>query len=370
MTRNRILLILWIVLVIISVIFMNNYGVQIILLLSVAIPVSGVIFAGICSSGLQCKITSEVSVLKGETLHYDLNIRNNKVTGCAYGKAVIEITNMLTGMSELKSIAFSISGKSNKTFSDEIETKYCGRIQIELKELISEDFMGIYEKHKSFFNKTYSLVMPDTFPVDIEIGRGGQCDINSDEYSMYKPGSDPSETFAVREYRPGDNIKNIHWKLSEKLNEVTVRELGLPVNNSILLIIDSIKADSNRNTESLMDNIGEYVISVAQVLTNQQIPFTLSWHDTELNQMKQDEILNNNALSEHLSDVLSSGPFESKNSILEEYEKDIGYPEFAHIIVVTGNESTNQNEIYNEINITRLVCNNDKPLEKIMYIEV
>lgn len=52
-------------------------------------------------------------------------------------------------------------------------------------------------------------------------------ELDSDEYSMRHPGDDPSETFALREYVPGDRVRSIHWKLTEKTGEVIVRQLGL-----------------------------------------------------------------------------------------------------------------------------------------------
>ena len=371
MIKNRILLGIWILLVCIGNVVMNNYGMQVILAISIIIPISGVIFANLSGKGIEGEITSETSVFKGDTLQYSLEIKNSKLTGCTHGKAIVEIKNLLTGSRKTKSISFSVNGKSTKNFINKIETNYCGKIQIELKELISEDFTGIYGKHKKCNKKTYSLVMPDTFPVNIEIGAGSQCDINSDEYSMYKSGNDPSETFAIREYRPGDKIKNIHWKLSEKLDDITVRELGLPVNNSVLLILDSLKISENGNWEKLMDRVGECTISVAQVLSDQNIPFTLAWHDADSSQMRQNEILNNNELSEHISEVLSASPFEGETDILKEYEKDIGYAEFAHIIIVTGNEGADKMDIYDDRNIKRLICNETDTLsEKFMYVEV
>ena len=55
---------------------------------------------------------------------------------------------------------------------------------------------------------------------------------------MNKKGSDYSETFQLREYVPGDSIKQIHWKLSEKLDKLVVREASLPVQKSTLVFWD------------------------------------------------------------------------------------------------------------------------------------
>lgn len=38
------------------------------------------------------------------------------------------------------------------------------------------------------------------------------------------PGDDPGETYDIREYRSGDSIRQIHWKLSGKLDDIMIRE--------------------------------------------------------------------------------------------------------------------------------------------------
>ena len=52
-----------------------------------------------------------------------------------------------------------------------------------------------------------SLVLPDIYPVELSVSERQSSDMDSDEYSMYHPGDDPSETFALREYLSGDRIK-------------------------------------------------------------------------------------------------------------------------------------------------------------------
>lgn len=42
--------------------------------------------------------------------------------------------------------------------------------------------------------------------------------------SVNRKGSDASEVFDLRTYQPGDDIHTIHWKLSQKTDELLVRE--------------------------------------------------------------------------------------------------------------------------------------------------
>lgn len=383
MRKNRVLWGIWLFLVAILFVITENYAIQIVAVLSVLIPVSGIVFARISGSGLNVELRSQISQLKGEPLEYILAVENEKRIGCAYGKATLEIKNLLTGEITDENVTFSIGGKERKQFLCTTLQRYCGKIEIKLKEVIAEDLIGVYRRCSTAEGITYALAMPDTFSLNLEIGTGAQSDLNSDEYSMYKSGSDPGETFAIREYRPGDKIRNIHWKLSEKLDEVTVKELGLPVNNSILILLDSIEPFEEQRTKPVvMDALGETTISVAQVFSDQQIPFTLSWYGSEDGEMKQQEILNSEDLTATMPDVLSAGPVQDTENILQHYEEDFGYPEYAHILIIGHNGEVE----YDNPNIMRIICSDtqrglssegnslyftpDTMAEDLMYIEV
>ena len=49
----------------------------------------------------------------------------------------------------------------------------------------------------------------------------------------------------VREYRPGDSMKHIHWPASARLGDLVVRELETPVDCDIVLIVHLTGDDAN-----------------------------------------------------------------------------------------------------------------------------
>ena len=53
-----------------------------------------------------------------------------------------------------------------------------------------------------------------------------------------KPGGGFSEEHELRSYRPGDNLRDIHWKLSVKTDQLIVREAQEPVRGRTLLTLD------------------------------------------------------------------------------------------------------------------------------------
>ena len=53
-----------------------------------------------------------------------------------------------------------------------------------------------------------------------------------------KPGGGFSEEHDLRDYRPGDSMRDIHWKLSVKTDRLIVREAQEPVRELTLLTLD------------------------------------------------------------------------------------------------------------------------------------
>lgn len=51
-------------------------------------------------------------------------------------------------------------------------------------------------------------------------------------------GNDPSETFDVRDYVPGDDVRSIHWKLSGKMDTLIVRQASDPAHYDTVLLPD------------------------------------------------------------------------------------------------------------------------------------
>ena len=58
---------------------------------------------------------------------------------------------------------------------------------------------------------------------------------DSDSYSQERPGADLTETFQIREYVPGDSMRQIHWKLSGKFDRLIVRDPALPITRNVLV---------------------------------------------------------------------------------------------------------------------------------------
>jgi hypothetical protein len=82
-------------------------------------------------------------------------------------------------------------------------------------------------------------VNPARIPLDIDCGETGSRCPNGEKYRKNRSGADLSEVHDLREYRDGDDMRMIHWKLSEKLVSPIVRDPSEPSKFYLLLLLDA-----------------------------------------------------------------------------------------------------------------------------------
>ncbi|MCQ2538114.1 MAG: DUF58 domain-containing protein [Lachnospiraceae bacterium] len=74
--------------------------------------------------------------------------------------------------------------------------------------------------------------------------------------------NDPSEAYGIREYVPGDSIKSIHWKLSEKTGKTMVREYGMPVPQPEVRLIAQTKKEAKKTYNALKKTVFGRVMDI------------------------------------------------------------------------------------------------------------
>ena len=99
----------------------------------------------------------------------------------------------------------------------------------------------------------------------------------ADDGASNRRGEDRSEVYQLREYRPGDDIRQIHWKLSSKLDELILKEASQPESRSHLVFWDK----RTGGTPQQMDALAEVVSSAGMALLQSGVPYTLCWTDRD-----------------------------------------------------------------------------------------
>lgn len=88
-----------------------------------------------------------------------------------------------------------------------------------------------------------------------------------------RPGGGPGEDHELREYRPGDPVKAIHWKLSAKRpgQEPVLRETLEPVEERLGVLYD------HAGSPQALDDVLDQLEGMARYLLERERSFTLHW---------------------------------------------------------------------------------------------
>ena len=114
----------------------------------------------------------------------------------------------------------------------------CGCMQLRGTKLVVWDIFGVLPLAVPCHVHALICVMPDTFPVETDPVLALSSRTDCDEYAPDVKGNDPTEIFQLREYAPGDSLRQIHWKLSGKTGRYMVREGSKPVDHRLLPILN------------------------------------------------------------------------------------------------------------------------------------
>lgn len=134
-----------------------------------------------------------------------------------------------------------------------VETSKIGLVRLSSDKLNLSDFMGFITISIPISIKLEIPVLPHSRveAIDLQI----PASEGFDEYSEpdYR-GNVSSDVKEIREYRPGDRLQRVHWKLSAKLDDLFVKEMDRTSVMSLILLPELV-GPSIETTITYLDSI-------------------------------------------------------------------------------------------------------------------
>lgn len=192
----------------------------------------------------------------------------------------VTVRNQLNGESCTQHVMTWAFPKGKRRASLRLGSEYCGRIRISVEQVKLYDCLGLIGVPCGCTGEAHMTVQPDTFPIRVNLIPNPDSQEDSDSYSQERPGADLTETFQIREYVPGDSIRQIHWKLSGKFDRLIVRDPALPITRNVLVFWERTGQSGNVRR---IDAQAEAVVSLCRSLADGGVQFMLGWNDTEGN---------------------------------------------------------------------------------------
>ena len=229
-----------------------------------------------CRKTVRAVLRAPANAGKNEPFRVVLQIENPSRLPILAAGCGLEVKNLLTGASERVVRRTAILPRGRSEVALELSSDCCGRIRTELKSLRLYDCFWLIPVRCGAGAHASVTVQPDTFPMEVRVLANVNSPEESEVYSQEKPGNDLTETFQIRDYREGDSIRQIHWKLSTKYDRLISRDPSLPVTRSVMVFWDRHAAQVSRTRQ---DAQAEVLVSLCRALLAAGVQFTLAWNE-------------------------------------------------------------------------------------------
>jgi hypothetical protein len=258
----------------------NQYVMGIIFLTILVMPF--ILFAILSFSYgmVTAELVSTVHVAgKGQIIPISVQLKNPTIFPVANLTIYLRYRNAYSKKIYKKEYTISLDKRINTTIVCNLQSEFSGNLEISITGIRLYDYLKIFSMKKKTKGSIKIAVLPRFHEImenDIT-GHSSQI-VESDYYSSFKSGDDPSEVFAIREYKEGDRPQRIHWKLSMKQDQLMIKDFSDPLNCSILIFAD-LRVPEKAEALVYMDAILECTLSLSShLISNKQIHY-LAWYD-------------------------------------------------------------------------------------------
>ncbi len=274
MTKRRICWLIWLLSVLGLYFFENNTGTRIVLTASIMIPLVSAACAAFCASRVRFSLEVPDVLWKNEPGKGSCIPSENAVLAACSLSAKICAANLMTGEKAESGLVFAGSDPARFTVSGE----HCGTLEVRLADAAVSDWFGLWSFPVLEPEPKTVTVRPDLYPVQItDSDRPGARSADLREQQL-KSSPDSSVYGDIREYVPGDPVRLIHWKLSEKTDRLLIREPAHASERNIRLLLN---ISGSRVLPKRISDTVEAFLSASRALVSEGFAHEACWRDAE-----------------------------------------------------------------------------------------
>lgn len=163
-----------------------------------------------------------------------------------------------------------------------LNSAYVGNVEVCSEKIVLYDLLGFHRVtvKKQVAESVY--ILPAGGSEEEFVLNDYETGMDEVEESMLS-GSDFSDVSQVREYIPGDAMKNIHWKLSAKKDILMVKE-RLHMSSRKLLVVLFLDKEEAEKTDAAVERL----FSFGTFCISNRVPVTLFWWSDRYHEIRQE----------------------------------------------------------------------------------
>ena len=210
---------------------------SVLFIFTMLLPPLLVIYVLTCHMFISESNTVEAETVQKEIpLEYEILIANNGFLPYPFVDADIQYPALDGVHCDTKRVSCSLAPMGTFRILDRAVFHYRGGYEIGIRDLYVYDPLKIIRIRMRRDNLRPVFVMPRR-PVIVTDGEGAASEVNTTEVRNLR-GADRTELTEIKEYRMGDGLRDIHWKLSSKTQDLMVKHYGMNACRSVCFLPD------------------------------------------------------------------------------------------------------------------------------------
>lgn len=195
------------------------------LLLSILLlPLGFFLAAHLCGRKLQAEISlSERETHLQESCCCTVSLKNPTWLPIGTVTFFLSVENTTLHLGNQQEMQTSIAPRDTMQLEIPLVPSHCGQVRVTLHQCRIYDGIHLFSHRKRLNTSAVFTVLPGV-PAPPVTDAGTQYG----DAAVMQPTTEPEEFLGVRDYRSGDRMRAIHWKLSSRFPEPVVREYGIP----------------------------------------------------------------------------------------------------------------------------------------------
>lgn len=276
--------------------------------------------------------TDALIMEKGKETAIHVRALNRSAISVPRIRIVVELND--NGKKERYAVSGAIGSRAVKLFELKVTPKFCGELKMRVVEINTWDYFRLFKWRKTLKHTEVTIhVLPRILPAAAEVVSNFRYFIgDSDVYSDEESGDDPSQIFEIRDYRPGDKMQKIHWKLSAKSDSLIVKEYSEPVGFAIVIFVNLFSPGKKEDRQK-RDAVLETAASLSWTLIEQNYTHIVAWVG-ERGRIRRRKISDYEDIYEMLAGLLTAKPHEYDRPARKLYGEKYGEHSYHSMIEV------------------------------------
>lgn len=296
-------------------------------------------------------VSAEPNLRKGSSGSFTLTVENPTAVPVFRMQCLLRTENQLNREEQRIPVRTWLPLRGKQAVTLQAGSDYCGRIKISAAKVTVYDCFGLIGISCPLDAAAYMTVQPDTFEMSVTMLPDSGIIDESEVYSEERPGNDMTETYQIREYVPGDSMRQIHWKLSNKFDRLIVRDPAMPVIQNVLVFWE--RTGESGNPEAI-DAQAEIIVSLCKSLLDNSIQFRVGWNDTDRNLCVMHEINNTDELVGIVPRLMRATGSGTGVSGAELLLQTGGHALCSHMVYLAENPGAGADELHRHGHVTML----------------